>query len=108
MYIFSVYRSPLFPVANFISALSDILALFTHNCVCVIGDMNENLLLDKTTLIYNMFIQFGFAQHIQEVTRDNGSVIVHVCTLNIDGHINSKVQDCCYSDHALVSCVLPI
>ena len=64
MYIFSVYRSPLFLVANFISALSDILASFTHNHVCVIGDMNKNLLLDKTILIYNMFIQFGFAQHI--------------------------------------------
>ena len=64
MYPFSVYRSPFFPVANFILAFSNILASFTYNCVCVIGDMNENLLLDKTTLIYNMFIPFGFAQHI--------------------------------------------
>ena len=108
MYIFFVYRSTLFPVANFISALSDILASFTHNHVCVIGDMNENLLLDETTLIYNMFKQFGFAQHISELTRDSGSLIDHVYTLNIDGHINSKVQDCYYSDHDIVSCVLSI
>ena len=69
--------------------------------------MNENLLPDKTMLIYNMFIQFGFAQHIPEPTRDSGSLINHVCTLNIDGHINSKVPDCYYSDHDLVSHVLP-
>ena len=90
MYIFCIYKPPLFNIGKFISSLSSILQVYANTYICV-GDTNENLLLDKSTLIYDMLVSLGFVQHIQSPTRDCGSLIDHVYSLNSDGKIQSEV-----------------
>ena len=54
-----------------------------------------------------MFMSHGFVQHISTPTRDSGTLIDHVYTLNIgDGDVKTEVLDCYYSDHDTVTCLL--
>ena len=72
--------------------------------VIVLGDFNEDLLLDlESKPIYQHFMKMGFQQHVICNTTDYGSLLDHVYSRRIDD-IGVDVVDTYYSDHDRVFC----
>ena len=78
MYILSVYRSFQNRLEKWGSDMNNILAMFDDGKMCIIGDMNEDILDDSKRHIYDMFCPNNCVQHISQPTRDSGTLIDHV------------------------------
>ena len=99
VYIISTYRSPQCSIAAWISEMQHLLCLYHSQKVCVVGDMNEDIIVESTP-IHKMFTGLGFTQHVNTPTHDSGTLIDHIYTSNMANHnIVIKVLDCYYSDH---------
>ena len=100
VYIISAYRSPQCSVAAWISEMQHLLSLYLSQKVCVVGDMNEDIIVESPTPIHKMFTGLGFTQHVNTPTCDSGTLIDHIYTSNMVNHnIVTEVLDCYYSDH---------
>ena len=87
--------------------MNHLLDLYTDKKVCVVGDMNEDILDSVSKPIYNMFSAKGFKHHVSAPTQDSGTLIDHLYTVNIyDADFDTEVIDCYYSDHDIVSCAI--
>ena len=105
--VISVYRSQKYIHDIWIGEIKNLFNLYQEKKVCVIGDMNEDILDTAFKSIQSMFMSHGFVQHISTPTRDSGILINHVYTLNIgDSDVKTEVLDCYYSDHDTVTCQL--
>ena len=105
VYVISSYRSPHCSVNVWISEMKCLLSLYNSQKVCVVGDMNEDIIVDSPMPIQKMFSDLSFRQHINMPTHDSGTVIDHIYTSNMSNHnIVMEVLDCYYSDHDVVTC----
>ena len=86
MYIVSVYRPPHCNISKWNKEISKILEFYQSYPVCVLGDFNEDIMLDGL---------------------HSGTLIDHVYTRDIRvENVHCGVYDCYYSDHDIVTCVI--
>ena len=106
LYIASVYRSPKCVVSSWVCEMEHVLDMYRDKEMCILGDVNEDITCNGVSKpIYNMFISKCLKQHVLLPTRDSGTLIDHVYTLNIpEDNVQTDVTDCYYSDHDIVSC----
>ena len=74
---------------------------------CIMGDFNEDVLLNKDTHCCSILKQRGFKQMVTKPTCDSGTIIDHVYaspTLKIETDVN----DCYCSDHDCVLCCIKV
>ena len=74
---------------------------------CVVGDINEDILLTSVKQCCSMFCAKGFKQVVTKPTRDSGTLIDHVY-VSTSLKVDTDVSDCYYSDHNLVLCAFNI
>ena len=74
---------------------------------CVVGDINEDILLTSEKQCCSMFCAEGFKQVVTKPTCDSGTLIDHVY-VSTSLKVDTDVSDCYYSDHDLVLCVFNI
>ena len=83
VYIISAYRSPQCSVAAWISQMQRLLSLYHSEKVCVVGDMNEDIIVESTP-IHKMFTGLSFTQHVNTPMCD--TLIDHIYTSNMANH----------------------
>ena len=87
--------------------MKHLLDLYTKQCLCIIGDMNEDLFSHHSKPITMMFTSQKMKQHVHTATRDSGALIDHVYTNNIpESNVLTETNDCYYSDHDIVTCII--
>ena len=107
LYIISVYRSQQYKVDNWINNIKQLLNLYKSNKICILSDVNEDLLSHLPKPILTMFTTSGLTQHIKAPTCDSGTLIDHLYTSNaLNTHVKTEVLDCYYSDHDIVTCTI--
>ena len=74
---------------------------------CVVGNINEAILLTSEKQCCSMFCAEGFKQVVTKPTHDSGTLIDHVY-LSTPFKVDTDVSDCYYSNHDLVPCVFNI
>ena len=67
VYVISSYRSPWCSVTVWISEMKHLLSLYSSQNVCVVGDMNEDIIVDSPMPIHKMFSDLGFRQHVNVI-----------------------------------------
>ena len=72
---------------------------------CVVGDINEDILLTLEKQCCSMFCAEGFKQVVTKPTRDSGTLIDHVC-VSTSLKVDTDVSDCYYSITILFSVYL--
>ena len=82
MYIMSVYRAPAYHICNFAETMTKILNEFKYVQTCVVGDINEDILLTSKKHCCSMFCAKGFKQDVTKPTPDSGTLIDHVYVSN--------------------------
>ena len=102
MYIMSVYRSPAYHICDFAKTMTKIFKEFKGMKTCVVGDINEDILLTSEKQGYSMFCAEGFKQVVTKPTCDSGTLIDHVYVFT-SLKVDTDVSDCYYSDHVLFS-----
>ena len=107
MYIMSVYRAPAYHMCNFAETMTKILKEFQYVQTCVVGDINEDILLTSEKHCCSMFCAEGFKQVVTKPTHDSGILIDHVYVSN-SLQVDSDVRDCYYSDHDHILCMFNI
>ena len=100
MYIMSVYRSPAYHMCDFAKTMTRILKELRYLQTCVVGDINEDILLTSEKQCCSMFCVEGFKQVVTKPTHDSGTLIDHVYVSN-SLQVDSDGSDCYYSDHVL-------
>ena len=83
MYIVSVYRPPHCNISKWNKEISKILEFYQSYPVCVLGDFNEDIMLDDVCSVKTMFCSHNFVQHINTPTQDSGTLIDHIYTRDI-------------------------
>ena len=73
-------------------------------CLCVIGDFNEDICLEKEHNVVQC-LQIKDSNKWMKPTRDSGTLIDHLYT-NQKLQIQTDVSDCYYSDHDYVLCTI--
>ena len=68
MYIVSVYRPPHCNISKWKKEISKILEFYQVYPVCVLGDFNEDIMLDAVCSVKTMFCSHNFVQHIDTPT----------------------------------------
>ena len=107
LYIISVYRSQQYKINNWINDIKQLLNLYKNNKICILGDVNEDLLSHLPKPILTMFTTNGLTQHIRAPTHDSGTLIDHLYTSNaLNTHVKTEVLDYYYSDHDIVTCTI--
>ena len=107
MYIISVYRPPHCNISKWKIEISKILEFYQAYPVCVLGDFNEDIMLNTVCSVKTMFSSHNFVQHIDTPMRDSGTLLDHVYTKDIRVEdVHCDVCDCYYSDHDIVTCVI--
>ena len=99
--LISVYRPPSFSICTFSKEMDQIIRLFEGIDMCVIGDMNEDVLNTKNTTCCSVFKSRGLHQIVTKPTHDSRTLIDHVYTTKTL-RAKSDVTDCYYSDHDFV------
>lgn len=110
VYVVSLYKPPLANKSACVDALKQLVDEFHGSKVYIIGDMNEDLLDEKYSdqfHVHTCLSTLGFQQHVACGTTDRGSLLDHIYTSNVEaGTIHVEVEDCYYSDHDLVTCIV--
>ena len=78
MYIMSVYGSPAYHICDFAKTMTKIFKEFKDMKTCVVGDINEDILLTSEKQCCSMFCAEGFKQVVTKQTCDSGTLIDHV------------------------------
>ena len=101
MIIVSVYRPPVMGVPSFLQHLTQILHNFWVPNVCIVGDLNEDVLLSCEKPCCSHIRSLGYMQCISKPTRDSRALIDHLYEMsNIIAMCD--VIDCYYSDHDFI------
>ena len=103
--IITVYRPPTQPTEYFTREIKEVLSCFREQQICVVGDINEDILLSETRACCEQIKGLGFTQCVDKPTRDSGTLIDHLYTTR-DIKADCCVIDCFYSDHDFVACSL--
>ena len=107
LFIISVYKSQIHPTNTWTTKMKHLLHLYTNQRLCIMGDMNEDLFSHHSKPITTMFTAENMKQHVYTATRDSGTLIDHVYTNNItESHVFTETNDCYYSDHDIVTCII--
>ena len=75
--------------------------------ICVVGDINEDILLTSEKQCCFMFCAEGFKQVVTKPRHDNRTLIDYVY-VSTSLKVDTDVSDCYYSDHDLVLCAFNI
>ena len=106
LFIISVYKSQIHPTNTWTTKMKHLLDLYTNQPVCIIGDMNEDLVTPLQTNNRDVTIT-EMKQHVHTSTCDSGTLIDHVYTNNIrESNVLTETNDCYYSDHDIVTCII--
>ena len=105
MVITSTCRPPSTQICSFTHEMLQIITLFHDIPVCVIRDINEDILLIEEMQCCTIFRKKGFKQMVMMPTHDNGTLIDHIYT-NQKLQIQTDVSDCYYSDHDYILCTI--
>ena len=103
--IITVYRPPTQPTEYFTREIKEVLSCFREQKICVVGDINEYILLSENRACCEQIKGLGFTQWVDKPTRDSGTLIDHLYTTQ-DIKADCCVIDCFYSDHDFVACSL--
>ena len=107
LFIVSVYKSQIHPTNTWTTKMKHLLDLYMNQAVCIIGDMNEDLLSHHSKPITMMFTSQKMKQHVHTATRHSGTLIDHVYTNNIrESNVLTETNNCYYSDHDIVTCII--
>ena len=87
--------------------MTRILKEFKYLPTCVVGDINEDILLTSEKQCCSMFCVERFKQVVTKPTHDSGTLIDHVYVSN-SLQVDSDVSDCYYRDHDHVLCAFNI
>ena len=108
-YIMAIYRPPTYSVNQWNKYVGMLLESYVQVKICIVGDVNDDVLGNAPTPVVQMFDANGYVQHISKPTRDSGSAIDHVYTRNISiENVLCDVSDCYYSDHDIVTTTLDL
>ena len=83
----------------------EIISLFDHMKLCLIGDFNEDILLREDTTLCSAMKLKWLKQMVSKPTRDSGTLIDHAYTSD-DLIVKTDVFDCYFSDHDYVLCTI--
>ncbi|XP_066269843.1 uncharacterized protein [Branchiostoma lanceolatum] len=102
--IINVYRSQSLKEDVFIDSIQRLLDLLPSDILTVVlGDFNFDLLKCPPPKILAAMGQFGFSQHVQVPTTDNGTLLDHVYVRgHVEDNVHVTVVDTYYSDHDMV------
>ena len=89
--IVAVYRPPTQSMSYFSKKITEILTLLKNVQVCLVGDLNEDILLSKNKTCCEQLKKIGLRQWVDKPTRDSGTLIDHLYT---SSGYNSDM--CCY------------
>ena len=103
--VVSIYRPPAMNMGLFVHHLTQTVATFPRTHVCIVGDLNEDILLSDDKTCCSQLTSLGFKQHVQKPTRDSGTLIDHLYTTQ-NSTVLCDVLDCYYSDHDFIACAL--
>ena len=96
--------SPAYHMCDFAKTMTRILKEFRYLQACVVGDINEDILLTSEKQCCSMFCVEGFKQVVTKPTHDSGTLIDHVYMSN-SLQVDSDVSDCYYSAYDHVLCI---
>ena len=65
MYIMSVYRSPAYHMCDFAKSMTKILKEFRYLRTCIVGDINEDILLTSEKQCCSIFVQKDSSKLLQ-------------------------------------------
>ena len=102
MIIVSVYMPPVMGVPSFLQHLTQILHNFWVPNVCIVGDLNEDVLLSCEEPCCSRIRSLGYMQCISKPTRDSGALIDHLYEMS-NVIAMCDVIDCYYSNHDFVA-----
>ena len=85
-----------------------IIAQFHHIPTCTVGDFNEDVSITSNTHCCAMFISQAFKQMISKLTHDSGTSIDHVYVSQTINTMQTDVEDCYYSDHDFILCMITV
>ena len=108
LHICYVYKPPKQKYKRWLKNLHVVLEQLGDGAVCILGDMNENL-LDKESPkpIHDDLTGHGFCQHVVDATTDYGSLLDHMYTRNVPSKaVTTEILDCYYSDHDIMTSVI--
>ena len=107
MIILSVYRPQSDPIMQFSNHIAQIISQFTHIPTCIMGDVNEDVFINKDTHCCSILKQRGFKQMVTKPTHDSGTIMDHAYAL-LTLKIETDVNDCYYSDHDCLLCCIKV
>lgn len=103
MFLFC-YKPPTVKSPSWIHDIISFISILNVQKKCIVGDFNEDLLSEGLKYINMAMGKNGFIQHISSPTRDSGTLIDHLYTININSiDIIAEVEDCYYSDHDIIT-----
>ena len=76
--------------------------------MCILGDFNEDILMGKETYCHTKLESMGFKQMVDKPTCDSGTFIDHVYVTNSMKIVMDVTENCYYSGHDYVLCMLDI
>ena len=94
-------------MCDFAKTMTRILKEFRYLQTCVVGNINEDILLTSEKQCCSMFCVEGFKQVVTKPMCDSGTLIDHIYVSN-SLQVDSYVSDYYYSDHDHVLCAFNI
>ena len=96
-----VYRPPAKHIYEFTENLCSLVKCFNTIPLCIIGDFNEDILVNNNCYCYTKLTNLNLNQIFNIPTHDSGTLIDH---MYISSHLTggSTVVDCYFSDHDFV------
>ena len=105
MVILSVHRPPSEPIMQFSNHNAHIISQFTHLPTCIMGNFNEDVLINRDTHCCSILKHRRFKQMATKPMHDSGTIIDHVYASPMP-KVEIDVNDCYYSDHDCVLCCI--
>ena len=105
-----LYRSPGISLQALTTMLNRILDYIssTDKPVLILGDFNDDILSQHTSIIVSLMSDHGFSQLVTKPTTAKGTLIDHVYYNRPTNDIVVEVRDTYYSDHDTIYCSVPL
>jgi len=100
--IICAYRPNHCTYKDFLPAVQSVIRDSDSHPTVLMGDFNEDLLLETKSPLFTMMRANNFQQHVTKARTDQQSLLDHIYTNLPTNLVASDVADCYYSDHDLI------